>query len=201
MKKLFFISIMLSYVFTILGIVPNNNGFNIPLEFNKTQQEPDNIFPQKLLDSEYIPSPALNEYAAKANQRINEFFKYLFTGNNADKFYIGHWVLENDRGEKKGSGEASEGHEWGAGYACDILLQKNQLFYSCAGANSYLYFSINGNVYIKPQWYYGIIKQIKMINSHMYLYVLQGDKWILDPVHENGVYFYVKYNSIDIELP
>ena len=35
----------------------------------------------------------------------------------------------------------------------------------------------------------------------MYFYVLQGDKWILDPVHEKGIYFYVKYGSVNITIP
>ena len=35
----------------------------------------------------------------------------------------------------------------------------------------------------------------------MYLYVLRGDKWILDPVHENGTYRYVKYDSVNITIP
>ena len=203
MKKIFFVSIILMYLFVITGMMPNKDAADIPLEFNKTEQEPANIFPQKLLDSEYKPSPALHEYAMEANRRINDFFQYLVTGNTTDqsKSYIGHWVLENNNSEKKGSGESSEGHEWGAGYACDILLQKNQLFYSCAGADSYLYFSESGNVYIKLQWYYGIIKQIKIINNYMYLYVLWGDKWILDPVHENGAYRYVKYDSVNITIP
>lgn len=184
-------------------MMPNKDTADIPLEFNKTQQEPDNIFPQKLLDSEYNPSRGLQEYATEANRRINDFFNCLFTGNTADqsKLYIGHWVLENTDGEKKGSGKASDGHEWGAGYAFDILLQKDRLFYTCAGSHSYLYFSESGNVYIKPQWYYGIIKQIKIINNHIYFYVLQDDIWMLDPIHENGVYFYVKYDSIHVELP
>ena len=84
-------------------MMPNKDTADIPLEFNKTQQEPDNIFPQKLLDSEYKPSPALHEYAMEANRRINDFFQYLVTGNTADrsKSYIGHWILENTNGEKK----------------------------------------------------------------------------------------------------
>ena len=53
------------YLFVITGMMPNKDAADIPLEFNKTQQEPDAVFPQKLLDSEYSPSPALHEYATE----------------------------------------------------------------------------------------------------------------------------------------
>ena len=43
------------YLFVITGMMPNKDAADIPLEFNKTEQEPANIFPQKLLDSEYTP--------------------------------------------------------------------------------------------------------------------------------------------------
>ena len=82
------------YLFVITGMMPNKDAADIPLEFNKTEQEPANIFPQKLLDSEYKPSPALHEYAMEANRRINDFFQYLVTGNKSGKVFTRYFRIE-----------------------------------------------------------------------------------------------------------
>ena len=89
----------------------------------------------------------------------------------------------------------------GSGSEFHIMVITNGLYYAMNSLNSDLYFSDEGDVYIVPDFLFGVVKQMKVIENKLYLYVLTGDKWILDPIHDGGKYFYEKEELRLFDLP
>lgn len=161
-------------------------------EFKRKSYEPGNLDPQRLIDEEESTA-----YSADANERIYSWLETLdthITDKRQDAF-IGTWVLKDNQKKK------IDKYAMGSGSEFHIMIMSEKLYYRMKSLDSYLRFSDEGDVYIVPSFLFGVVKQIRIIENKLYLYVLTGDKWILDPIHEGGKYFYEKEELRLFDLP
>ena len=68
---------------------------------------------------------------------------------------------------------------------------QNTLRFRDKSSTTYLVKGKDGSIYFKTRWLEGI-RQLRFIDSKMYVYILNGDFWELDSIHEGGKYFYIK---------
>ncbi|HPX25602.1 MAG TPA: hypothetical protein PLG87_02250 [Treponemataceae bacterium] len=160
-------------------------------EFKRKSFEPENLDPQILIKDEG------NDYATDASHRVYSWIKTLdtlITDERQDAF-IGTWVLKDNQKKK------IDKYAMGSGPEFDIMLNSEKLYYRKQSSFSYLFFSDEGDVYIVPAFLFGVVKKLRIIENKLYLYVLTGDKWILDPIHDGGKYFYEKEELRLFDLP
>jgi hypothetical protein len=167
------------------------------MEFEKQSFEPENVYPNKLYDAEVNSTDELRNYYEEIFPHLVNFMEELdvLSANKQEEDLIGSWYLINEKGNKQ---EIYD--NWGSGPEFHILKIKGNLYFLRQADNSYLYYK-NNSIYIFPMFAYGIIKQIKIFDDELYFFVLSGDKWILDPIHNGGVYFYRKGEQSDIVIP
>lgn len=160
-------------------------------EFKRKSFEPENLDPQILIKDEG------SDYATDASHRVYSWLETLDTRitDKRQNAFIGTWVLKDN--QKK----VIKKYAMGSGSEFHIMVRTNGLYYAMNSLNSYLRFSDEGDVYIVPAFLFGVVKQIRIIENKLYLYVLTGDKWILDPIHDGGKYFYEKEELRLFDLP
>lgn len=160
-------------------------------EFKRKSFEPENINPQILIKDEG------SDYATDASDRVYSWLETLDTRITDERqgAFIGTWVLKDN--QKK----VIDKYAMGSGSEFHIMVSTNGLYYAMNSLNSDLYFSDECDVYIVPDFLFGVVKQIRIIENKLYLYVLTGDTWILDPIHDGGKYFYEKEELRLFDLP
>ncbi len=59
------------------------------------------------------------------------------------------------------------------------------------GNRSFIYRNNNGRLYIYTRWI-NIIRMFEIIDDKLYFYITQNNKWILDPIHKEGRFYFVR---------
>ena len=59
------------------------------------------------------------------------------------------------------------------------------------GNRSFIYRNNNGRLYIYTRWI-NIIRMFEIIDDKLYFYIIQNNKWILDPIHKEGRFYFVR---------
>ena len=59
------------------------------------------------------------------------------------------------------------------------------------GNRSFIYRNNNGRLYIYTRWI-NIIRMFEIIDDKLYFYIIQNNKWILDPIHMEGRFYFVR---------
>lgn len=179
------------YGFFLVFAISNCYSEDLVQEFKRKSFEPENINPQILIKDEG------SDYATDASDRVYSWIETLdtrVTDKRQDAF-IGTWLLKDNHKKE------IDKYVMGSGPEFDIMLNSEKLYYRKQSSYSYLYFSDEGGVYIAPAFLFGVVKQMKIIENKLYFYVLTGDKWILDPIHDGGKYFYEKEELRLFDLP
>jgi hypothetical protein len=187
MKKAMFL--MLFLVLSLSSVVYADN---IPLEFSRLPHEPENMDPERLLDVEYNYTPAKGVYQDEILDALAVFFANLSGGvtQHSKAILSGTWYLRDGKGER-----INRVHKWGAGEYFSVGDNETVFWYERGSGVAVIYYSSDGKYYFSPMFFYGITKQMRIYDSQLYFYVLVGDAWILDPIHEGGQYFYVRETS------
>lgn len=60
------------------------------------------------------------------------------------------------------------------------------------GNRSTIYKGEDNRLYIYTRWIC-IIRLIIISDDKLYVYIIKNGKWVLDPIHENGQYFFTKF--------
>jgi hypothetical protein len=162
---------------------------NVEIELQRELFEPEGIQTMRLIDAELNYTKEKGIYMAECQNKISAFYRkstILFKKENSMK-YLGKWILvdKNNNIIKKTS-ISSPGE-----YFNIVVDDDNKLRYRVAELRSYLYSNNNG-LYISPNFHFTIISKLIFINNHIYFYILENNKWILDPIHDNGNHYYIK---------
>lgn len=72
-----------------------------------------------------------------------------------------------------------------------ISKYENNIVLDNWGNRSLLYLGSNNRYYIYTRGI-GIIRMIKINEDKLYVYIIQNKKWVLDPIHNDGEYFFRK---------
>jgi hypothetical protein len=147
--------------------------------------------PEKLLEHYNSDTfDGIEQYIQAAWKRKDVIWGTLkiVTTPESKKNFLGQWVLQDEDGNS-----IDKTHRWGASEYFYIVESEEKLKYTYKFKHSYIHYSDHGEFYISTNWDAGIIKQLKIFDSRLYLYVLLYDNWILDPIHKWGKYFYVKH--------
>lgn len=153
--------------------------------------EPEGMEPEKLFDYEYNYTKELGEYHKLIMENLSVITK-LPSYPSSDPYDIsGEWQLKDFEGSSKNVTE-----RWSSWDCFDIFNKSKEKnaslnFYSYT-SYSPIYEGKGGELYIIPTWYCGTLKQLCLLEDRIYIYVLCGDEWVLDPIHEGGKNYYKK---------
>jgi hypothetical protein len=177
----------------------------VPYFFPRKEPEPDGVVPEILHLSYYssrgdryfdtYEGEQLDQYAEWVQKKVRIFFDTLATAVTSKNkgLFLGQWILQDESGIRINKPPEE----------FDIIEKGGMLRYTYGPSFSYLRYSANNEFYINrsDNWDYGILQQLKILNGRLYIYVLVCDKWMLDPIHEDGKYFYVKYPVREVLIP
>ena len=165
-------------------------------EFDRSSDEPGGIDPDK------IAINGMEDYTIEVADRIIEFLHTLPTVPTPEnkKELLGTWILQNE------TGTAVDGNSrrYEIEKIFDILSKDyddGKLRLQCGPLFSYLSFAENGDIYIFVAFVIGRLRQIKLYDGKLYFYILHYNKWILDPIHEDGKYYYSRHPQREIFIP
>ena len=169
------------------GIV-SKSSVDVPKSFPRKDNEPANMDPDKLLDSETHYTKELGEYAKEEWEQLESIFSLPRYPSTDPLDIVGEWRL---KGYDKATSTATE--RWRGTDYFDIFELGNPAgtysFHSSVH-HSPIYQGKSGELYIIPTWLYGTLKQLYLMGNRIYIYVLVEDEWVLDPIHESGKNYY-----------
>lgn len=182
MKKNFYLLFTLSFL--IFSCIYSHDS--VVLMFPKEKYEPNDIDITLLLSDEN--DLTFDEYNYQ-RLLIRQEHEYLDSKNkmllNDGSFLIGTWLLcDSDLNpiEKRFYNFSNQ----------NIIGNYNEfLVIDNLNSRSYIYQGIDNQLYIFTRWV-NLIRQIKILDNEMYFYILDGDNWILDPIHAEGKYTFIK---------
>ena len=127
------------------------------------------------------------EYSKVIIKREQDFLKTCSIIDEADidKSTLGYWYLRDKEGN------LIKNHSYYLNEIIQISIYNSNITFDNWGNRSYLYKGINDRVYIFSRWI-NIIRLIRFIDNRIYVYIVNNGKWILDPIHQNGKYFFTK---------
>ena len=160
----------------------------IVLKYPRIEAELENVYIQRLFEGQKDDSSLDDyEYYVNTSKKINSFIeKQEKIKPNENSFLLGSWILvsENDVSDIKSNGFFLSNE-------IQIVDMQNTLRFRDKSSTTYLVKGKDGSIYFKTRWLEGI-RQLRFIDSKMYVYILNGDFWELDSIHEGGKYFYIK---------
>lgn len=152
---------------------------SLPLE-NKTLQDIDSY---KLFEMNKKFED--NEYTEKTIKKHEKFISLLNKSQNDNEF-LGKWELIDAKTK-----ETVDKFSFYTGSSFEIQKYNSYLEYHCNSNMSFIY-TDGKEFYFYPSVHFSFIKRMILINDELYFYILQDNNWILDPIHENGLYYYSK---------
>lgn len=180
--------ITLTLIFFNIGFLLLANEPIIPNQIPRTEKDLENIYVQRLFEGQKDDSALEDyEYYVNTSKKINSFIeKQEKIKTNENSFLLGSWILvsENDVSDIKSNGFFLSNE-------IQIVDMQNTLRFRDKSSTTYLVKGKDGSIYFKTRWLEGI-RQLRFIDSKMYVYILNDDFWELDSIHEGGKYFYIK---------
>ncbi len=126
-----------------------------------------------------------NDYVEKSIEKQEQFISSLTKSMNNSEL-LGEWELNNSE-----TNESVDKLSFYTGNEFTIKKYNSYLEYHYKSNTSFIY--TNGkDFYFYPSVHFSFLKKIILIDDKLYFYVLKDNEWILDPIHENGKYYYVK---------
>ncbi len=191
-KSIQILNICITLMFIVLNSLScteKNPKYYLPLLDSEIEYDYD-----KMIDAQKDYPSDSNSY--KYSQIIikdeKEFLKKCKKINN-DKSLIGEWRLINSNGD-----EISK-HSFLFNNLISISEYKNEIVLDNWGNRSVLYVGSDNRYYIFSRGI-GIIRMIKIQDNTLFVYIVQDKKWVLDPIHNEGEYYYKKVNSVESNL-
>ena len=126
-----------------------------------------------------------NEYTEKTIKKHEKFISLLNKSQNDNEF-LGKWELIDAKTK-----ETVDKFSFYTGSSFEIQKYNSYLEYHCNSNMSFIY-TDGKEFYFYPSVHFSFIKRMILINDELYFYILQDNNWILDPIHENGLYYYSK---------
>ena len=124
------------------------------------------------------------QYVESVNEKI-DFFLETLKKETDSPILLGSWTLKNSSNQ-----QISE--RWSF-YTSNFFDIEKRLYIEYLFLNNYSFIYTNGtDIYISPSVCSYLIKKIVLDGDKLYFYILKNDKWVLDPIHEGGKYFYTK---------
>jgi hypothetical protein len=166
-----------------------------PVSFPRKESEPDGLDPDILINAwGAVGTPyEIEQYGKVAIEKQKIFFNTLetaITPKNKD-ILLGYWVLQDEAGNNVSPYRLTY---WCQRESFDVIEAHGWLNYVEGSENVIVHYSKQGEFYISKRWDNGIIKQLKLVNDRLYVYVLIIDEWVMDPMHAYGKYSYVKHS-------
>lgn len=128
------------------------------------------------------------EYSMKIIDAEKEFLKSCGRIKK-DESIMGEWNLLDS------NGNSIEKHSYYFNNRISISEYNNEIVLDNWGNRSFLYLGEYNRYYIFSRGI-GIIRMIKIKNNKLYVYIIIGGKWVLDPIHAGGKYLYVKQTQV-----
>jgi hypothetical protein len=125
--------------------------------------------------------------AMKNNERA--FYQSLteYTPKEYKSTLNGHWGLLDEEGNKPDIHLTYAKYSQFVNDAFDVYITQDwYLLYRSYSQSSHIYFSEEGNMYIKANYSDIPIRRLVLFESKIYFYYPDGDEWRLDGVHNGG---------------
>ena len=173
-NKLFVISILIFLLFDCVAQVKTS----LPIENNCLK----GINSFKLF--ELYKDFEENEYVENSIKKHEQFIESL-SKSRINSELLGEWYLKDELNK------TIDKFSFYTGESFKIIKFNSYLEYHYNSNTSFIYTDGKG-FYFYPSVHFSFIKKIEIIEDKLYFYILNENEWILDPIHENGKYFYTK---------
>ncbi|MDY4984657.1 MAG: hypothetical protein SO112_01395 [Treponema sp.] len=183
--------------FVFISIMSCASDSKIPQKIPRIESELDNIFVEKLFDGQK-DSASLEDYnyLCETSKRISDYLSDFECIKLEDyKELIGSWMLVDQTLTRV----ANNKKFFMSNMVQIVNIFENKLSFQNQSSTSLIYKDDNDNLVFKSKWIEAL-RQIRIINNRMYIYILNGDYWELDRIHEDGKYFFIMENKSNSEV-
>ena len=152
--------------------------------FEKEIYEPDNIDVEKLILGE--KDNATEEqyvYLQNAAKRVKNYLSNECDSECDFSYLKGNWELHTVSGEKVNASSYYFSNKFSISE--EVYKGKSNLIFRNGPFTSKLYKGKDNQVYIFIRGV-SFLKQIKILDEKLYFYILDGNEWKLDSIHEEG---------------
>lgn len=154
-------------------------------ELQLYEQDLKNISTQRIYDYDNSDDYNDEQYIKSVYTKEKEFFEKL-TKTHYKLDFEGNWILVDSQLQS-----VSKKSSYYNTNSFSIERINNYIEYRYTYTSGIIYTN-EIDFYFHPSVHSWIIKKIKIEDDKLYLYILENDKWILDPIHEGGKLFYIK---------
>lgn len=164
----------------------------IPYKFLRQNCEPDWLLIEKIEEG-YKDDSSLEDYEwwLEATSKTQDYLESL-NKLSINQSLMGEWYLFDTNGNK------IEKYGYDISYHIIFYEYNHFMQYRDLSNAGWLYKGRNEEFYYESRWI-GYLRQIKIFDDKMYIYILDGDYWVLDPIHEGGKYAFEKTSDIPDE--
>ena len=169
-----------------------SEGQEIPNKFRNDEKQLSNISIQRLYDGQKDDASKDDyEYICYCSKQIMQFLNSLDRLDSKKyKRLIGNYRLVDN---KKNNIEPRN-HFFLSDYVSILIIEDGFLSFQSNDSTSSIYIDSLGNMFFQSRWIEAI-RQIRIYDEKMYIYILDEDYWVLDSIHDGGKYFFLKIDS------
>lgn len=170
--------------------VANEN--KVPIKFFNEEKELTDIYVQRLFEGQKDDASEQDfEYICNTAQKISNFLNSLNKIEVVDYNYlVGNYKLMDSKNNYINDSKKF----FLDNYISILSIDKKDLYFQSQSSTTEIYQDSKGALFFRSKWIEAI-RQLKFIDGKMYVYILDGDYWYLDSIHENGKYFYKKIDE------
>lgn len=164
----------------------------IPIRFERKEKELSNVYVQRLYNGQKDDASDEDfEYICNTAKKIAKFLSTLNKIEVSDySQLIGNYKLINSDNKYI----IDSNNFFLNNYVSIISIDTRVLCFQSQSSTTEIYQDVNRSLFFRSRWI-EVIRQLKFIDDKMYIYILDGDYWVLDPIHEGGKYFFKKVDD------
>ncbi len=142
----------------------------------------------KLLKCENSGSDESIEYLESV---YNKYDSFKLNELMYDSELLGSWSLKDSEGTAIKKEPKKKVRKMCSSNFFDIEKHNSYICYVYMDSSTIIN-TVGNNIYVSPSVYSSLIKKVILDGDKLYFYILKNDKWVLDPIHKGGKYFYTK---------
>ncbi len=191
--------------FIVLLIIAMSYGSlfsqTVPTLIPITEKELEGYSSRIIYDWEHNYSQEIDIQYQEMRNNERAFFQSLMeqTSQEQRDTLYGNWALLDEEGNKPDVLLTYNKYSQFANDAFNVYFTADwYLRYRSYDQSSYIYFSEEGNMYIKGTYSDTPIRRLQFIGDYIYFYYPEGGEWRLDGVHNGGKNAFVRIRDQEV---
>ncbi len=164
----------------------------VPKRIPREESELDNIYVDKLYEGQKDDATLeAFDYLCDVSEKIANYLKKLHLISIYDYYELmGDWILVDEK-----LNPITNSRRFFMNYEIQIVnIFHDNLSFSNLDSTTLMYEDKNNDFVFTTNWIRAI-RKTKIKDNMMYVYILNGDYWELDPIHSDGKYFFIHKNN------